>query len=783
MIRLVFIPVALTLPFGSRLFSFTLLISHKIGIIFFVRVIITATIFWTSGTTPGSHSLFSDPSRHVVTASIPLFGLFLTSLAGNHAFLKFRKEAMTISQENRTLVIATPLGEDVVALTRFSGTEGLSIPFSFDLLLESENSNLDFSDIIGGNVTVSIRLSDGSVRYFNGIISRFIQDRGTIQTEQGHRLARYSAKMVPWFWLLTRYSNCRIFQELSVPEIVEKIFSEKGFKDYRIDLSNYEQKEYCVQYNETDFNFVSRLLEQEGIYYFFEHENGKHTMVLADGPDIHPPCPKHASVRYHPLSSGETPMEGIISDLDKMQEIRIGKYTVNDFNFMMPNTDLKVEADCQSPLGPGECEFYDFPAEYSTRAEGERLANIRMQAEEARTTTITGASTCQGFTAGYKFDLTGYYRDDMNQSYVLTAVNHSAAEPIGGSGARRISQYSNTFTCIPHTVPYRPPLVTPKPVIAGVQTAVVVGPSGEEIYTDKYGRVKVQFHWDREGQYNENSSCWIRMSQHWAGSRWGAIFLPRIGQEVIVAFVESDPDRPIITGAVYNGLNMPPYDLPAQKTKSVIKSASSPDSGGVNEIRFEDKSGEEQFFIHAEKTLDTRVKGQSREFVGGKRHLIVKEDDLEMVEKDKHLTVKGDHNEKVDGTISITAGGDFQQKVSMNHALDAGMEVHIKSGMKVVIESGLEITLKAAGGFVKIDPMGVTIQGTLVNINSGGSAGSGSGASPAIPDQPVEADTTDPGQPTAPPSVTVEQINATQLTPQAIAFKQAAAEGTPFCET
>lgn len=686
---------------------------------------------------------------------------------------------MTLTQENRMLVIATPLGDDVVVLTRFSGTEGLSIPFSFDLELVSETNNLAFQDIIGENVTVFIGREDEDRRFFNGIISRFAQDSGIRETERGRQLACYSAKMVPWFWLLTRSTNSRIFQELSVPDIVAQIFTEKGFQDFRMDLGSYKPKEYCVQYNETDFNFVSRLLEQEGIFYFFEHENGKHTMVLADAPDKHNPCPNHESVRYHPVTGSESPMEGTIVDLDRMQEIRIGKYTVNDFNFENPNTDLKVEAVSQNSLGPGDREFYDYPAEYSVRTAGERLANIRLQAEEARATTITGISACKGFSSGYKFELTGYYRDEMNdQNYVLVAVSHDVTEPAGYSGDRIGASYVNRFSCIPFDVPYRPPLITPKPMIAGVQTAIVVGPPGEEIHTDGHGQVKVQFHWDRARQYNENSSCWIRVSQPWAGAGWGSIFLPRIGQEVIVSFLESDPDRPIITGRVYNGLNMPPYPLPDEKTKSTIKSMSSPDSGGVNEIRFEDKAGEEQLFIHAEKTLDTRVKGPSREFVGGKRHLIVKEDQLEKVEGDKHLTVMGDHKEKVNGTISIQAGMDMQEKVGMNHALEAGMEIHLKGGIKVVIEAGMQLTIKGPGGFVDIGPAGVTIQGTLVNINSGGAAGSGSGSSPAAPDPPEEPGTTEAGSTSEVPSLTPEEP-----VPQAVAFQEASHSGRPFCET
>jgi len=358
-----------------------------------------------------------------------------------------------------------------------------------------------------------------------------------------------------------------------------------------MNLGAYDKKDYCVQFRETDFNFVSRLLEQEGIYYFFEHEDGKHTMVLGDSPDGHNPCPHQESARYHQISAGSRLDEDVIVSLLKTQEIRIGKYTVNDYNFETPTADLKVEVDCQIPLGPGEREIYDYPAEYSARTDGDRLANIRMQGEEAKITTITGTSNCKAFTSGYKFNLTGYYRHEMNDaSYVLVSISHNATEPAGSSGGESAATYNNNFYCIPFDVPFRPPLVTPKP-IGSVQTAVVVGPKGEEIYTDKHGRVKVQFHWDREGKKDENSSCWIRVSQPWAGTGWGAMFIPHIGHEVIVEFVEGDPDRPIITGRVYHGTNMPADKLPEEKTKSVIRSWQD------NDIVIEDKDGDKHIHL------------------------------------------------------------------------------------------------------------------------------------------------------------------------------------------
>jgi type VI secretion system secreted protein VgrG len=333
--------------------------------------------------------------------------------------------------------------------------------------------------------------------------------------------------------------------------------------------------------------------------------------------------------------------------------------------------------------------------------------------------------------------------------------------------------YANNFTCIPFDTPYRPPRNTPKPEVRGTQTAIVVGPAGEEIYPDKYGRVKVQFHWDRKGKRNEDSSCWIRVAQLWAGSGWGAMYIPRIGQEVVIDFLEGDPDRPIIIGCVYHGNNMPPYPLPNDKTKSGIKSDSSLGGGGFNEIRFEDKKGEEQLFFHAEKNHDIRVKNDTFEWTGNDRHLIIKNEQFDLVEKDKHLSVKGNYNEKVDGIISIKGEMDMQEKVGMKYALDAGQEIHLKAGMNIIIEGGTNISLSAGGSFITIGPAGVDISGMMVKINSGGSAGSGSGSSPEAPKLPKEADKADPGKKSPPP----------QAQAQAATLKSAAKSGMPFCDT
>lgn len=504
---------------------------------------------------------------------------------------------MAYTQDNRLIAIDTPLGMDALLLTKFTGREGLSVPFGFELDIVSENHNVKFEDIIGKNATVSVILADGDKRFFNGIISRFAQGMAGEEDKSIH-FSCYTATMVPWLWLLSRTADSRIFQQLSVPDIVEQIFTEKGFLDYKLLLDDtYEQKDYCVQYRETDFDFISRLFEKEGIFYFFEHDEGKHTLVLADAPDKHKHCPKQETARCQ-ISAGGWTEEDVITNLEWTQEIRVGKYTLNDYNFEIPSADLKVEAPSTIELGPGEREIYDYPGSYAKRDNGDRLVNIRMQEQESRITTITGSSVCRAFTSGYKFDIQDYHREDINEkSYVLTSLSHNASQAISSGDVEPDFSYVNNFVCIPHDVPYRPSLITSKPVIEGAQTAIVVGPAGEEIYTDEHGRIKVQFHWDREGKKDENSSCWIRVSQIWAGAGWGAMHIPRIGQEVIIDFLEGDPDRPIITGRVYHGANTPPYTLPDEKTKSTIKSNTSPGGGTANELLMEDKSGKTQVVL------------------------------------------------------------------------------------------------------------------------------------------------------------------------------------------
>ncbi|MFZ1983693.1 MAG: type VI secretion system tip protein VgrG, partial [Desulfatitalea sp.] len=547
---------------------------------------------------------------------------------------KKEEEPMGISQHDRLMRIATPLGEDAFVMLAFSGDEAVSELFNFKLQLASERKDIAFEQLAGQNVTVAIRSSDGAQRYFNGIIVAFAPDR----TSDQEGCYAYRAVMAPATWMLQQCHDCRLFQNKSVPDIIKQVLDPSGFKakkvkgaiDYRLALSAaYPQKELCVQYNESDFAFIRRLCEDEGIYFFFEHENGKHTLVFADASGAHKPCapgPKQ-KVRFQNTLGGTSDQEGIV-DWTPARQLGAAKYVARDYNFMMPINDMTVEKSSRYASPQSQGEQYEYPGGYDKSSDpGQRLAMIRIQAADVRAGTIKGAANVRALTPGYTFVLTDHPLAAMNgQTYLLTHVGHKARQQLT-SGLSDGDSYDNQFACIPLDVPYRPERKTAKPVIAGNQTAIVTGPQGEEIHTDAYGRVKVKFHWDRrqDERRDGDMSCWMRVSQTWAGAKYGGLHIPRVGHEVIVSFLEGDPDRPMVTGRVYNARNKPPCELPVNKTQSTIKSASSKNSGNSNEIRFEDLAGSEEFFTHAAKDRNEIIENDMRTEVKNNQAIEVKQ--------------------------------------------------------------------------------------------------------------------------------------------------------------
>ena len=532
------------------------------------------------------------------------------------------------TQTERPLSITTPLGKDVLLVTALRGHEAISQLFGFQLdLIADRKNDVPFDRLVGQGVTVEMQLRDGSTRYFNGLVKRFSQGA------RDDTFVGYRTEVVPKLWLLTKKVRSRIFQHLTIPDILQQVFV--GL-DVVYDLSaTYFPRDFCVQYRESDFAFASRLMEEEGIYYFFKHANGTHQMVVTDVPSKHPTVPGPASAIYDEIANNNEDREDMrVTAWEKSQEFRSGECTLWDHCFELPGNPLEASEKTVDSVtvgkavhklkvgGNDQCEIYDYPGGYAQRFDGinraggerpediqrifadrTRTVRIRMEQEEAMALDIEGESDCGHFTAGHEFTLTRHF--DANDKYLLTGIEHKAEQGDYRTGQSDAFTYQNRFTCIPSSLKYRPQRLTPKPILAGIQTATVVGPPGEEVFVDKYGRVKVQFHWDREGKKDSQSSCWLRVAQIWAGNRWGAFFWPRIGHEVVVGFEEGDPDQPLVTGSVYNAANMPPLGLPATKMYGGIKSASleGRSNENYNSLVFVDKKGQEHLAIHSERHL------------------------------------------------------------------------------------------------------------------------------------------------------------------------------------
>jgi len=477
------------------------------------------------------------------------------------------------TQQHRITASTSNLGPDTLLFRHLHAEEKLSTPFEYRIDFFSENEEIDFAAILGQPLSIALDdVENDQIRYFHGLVSKFTQ------TGSSGRYAAYSAVLRPWFWFLSQTTDCRIFQNLTVPEIVEQLFQERGFGDYENRLIDpYRKRVYCVQYRESVFDFISRLLEEEGIYYFFKHEQDRHVLVLADSVSAHEPGPGYEAVPYYPPDSHDHRERDHIFHWTVNQQVRPGVVSLNDFDFEGPRKHLTTVAPLPRQHVHGDYEIYDYPGEYTERGDGDHYCKRRIQELQAQYETIDGQGNARGLAVGNLFALTNFPRQSQNREYLLvsTTIEMDSDE----YESRRPGEpegliYDCRFQVLESNQPFRPARTTPRPTIQGSQTAIVVGKRGEEIWTDKYGRVKCQFHWDRYGKSDENSSCWIRVSQPWAGKGWGSISIPRIGQEVIVDFLEGDPDQPIITGRVYNADSMPPYKLPAQAVISGIRTSS-----------------------------------------------------------------------------------------------------------------------------------------------------------------------------------------------------------------
>lgn len=696
-----------------------------------------------------------------------------------------------ITQEHRLLKLTTPLGEDKLLIRSIDGMEGISQLFSYRIDAFAPNEEVvDFSRLIGQPACVRVNMVHGEAgeitRAFHGLIQTFTRGaRGDFNTG-------YSIQLVPQLWVLTRVTQSRIFQQKTVVDIIKAVIGNIAAA-WEVQ-GTFEPRDYCVQYRESDFDFISRLMEEEGIFYYFRHTEDGHTVVFANTSQTHVAIPQAATLYYDPYTGGVDEAE-IIYAWEKTQSLRSGKTTLWDHSFELPHKNLEAQDLITETLQVGDIthklkvgsndtfELYDYPGGYAERFDGvspsggdsaanlqkifddnKRTTKIRMQQEAVNSIASTGYTAFLGVIAGYKFALERHYED--NDTYVITRISFSIPQ---GGGYNSADSYDGpppeaVITCIPLALPFRPQRVSPKPVIYGTQTAVVVGPSGDEIFTDKYGRIKVQFLWDRAAKYDGTSSCWVRCAMPWAGKNFGFISLPRVGQEVVIAFEEGNPDQPICVGSVYNADMMPPYTLPENKTMSTFKSRSSIGGGGFNELRFEDKKDAEQIFFQAQKDMDLRVLNDRKEWIGQDTHLYVKRDQVEAIlrdvqrkvtqdvveeiGRDRVLVIKGKNTVEVTGSSTAKIGGNSVSEITGNQSVKISGKTYIKGDSPIVIESSAQISLKVGGNFIDISPSGVTIKGTMVLINSGGAAGSGSlGALNAskAPAAALEASTADPG--------------------------------------
>ncbi len=635
---------------------------------------------------------------------------------------------------------------DELRVLKIEGEEAISTPYRFVIDIVSESFDLT-SDLFLEKAGVLTLVDDGlDNRLIHGEVIQFQQ--------QGHgdRFANYRLVLAPKCLFMVFNENYRIFQDKSVPTILKQVLGGAGISGYNVKFalsSNYPKRNYCVQYGETDLAFVERLMSEEGMFYFFDHYLDHHCMVISDKNAVFGSIQGTSSIPFHAKTGMAQPADSIYSYIHRESisnhSVMLGDYTPNN-----PQLALSHHANPK-----GELEDYRFPGNFRVPAEGKRYAQIQLEATCVNAVTGKGQTQCVRLNPGHLFDMKQHLTQSFNRKYLLTKIKHDGTQPqsLEEGASNRGTEYQATFETMPNDTPFRVPM-NEKPTAYDHQTALVVGPAGEEIYTDNMGRVKVQFHWDREGQMNEKSSCWIRVAQGFAGNGYGSVVLPRIGQEVIVAFERGDPDKPVITGSAYNAANPVPESLPFNKTRTVFRSNSSPGGGGHNELRIDDKKGKEQVYLHAEKDMDLRIKNDLKQHIQKDQHHIITKQHNENIGKDKHLNVSGNSNLEVGDSLSIKVGKDLHIKSGNNHIQQA-QQTHLKAATKLVVDGGMSLTVKGGGGTLFLSPAGVSITGPIVRINSGGGGGGAQSASPQAPAKPEPPVNDKPGNVAKPGSVLI----------------------------
>jgi type VI secretion system secreted protein VgrG len=634
------------------------------------------------------------------------------------------------TQTNSFASVSTPFGADVLLLDGFAGREALSELFHFDLRMRSTNKALDAQQIVGKSVTVTLQDTDGTPRYFNGIVTRFAHAGADVN------YGFYSAELAPRLWLLALGRDRVIWQNQTALDIVKSVLGTFSvtFEDRTKRGGAYLSREYCVQYDESAFHFISRLMEEEGIFYFFTFDNGAHTMVLADDPSAHDANPA-STLYFSPDGSGKPPQ---LAAFGMTHGVVAAEHIVSDYDYTTPATLLST-AKGASNLPTGQ--RFIFPGKYASASQGDQISGTHLQAHALEQQTGHGEGGCYSLAAGTTFTLSGHPVAALNASFVVRAVRHAASS----------NAYSNAFDVFPATVPFRAPLATPRPVVAGTHTAKVVGSTDEEIWTDSQGRIKLKFYWDRSPGADQNSSCWVRVAQSMAGPGWGHLFLPRVGQEVVVSYVDGDPDRPLVTGCVYNGQNATPVTLPSQQTQGVIRSRSSKNGSAGNEIRMEDKLDSEELYFHAQKDMTVEIENALSTTVkaGAETHIVQKGDrsiqvsegkethtvkgtrTLDMTGDETHTNhagfthnVSGDHTHKIDGNYTLKVGGNLSIEVSGSITLKAGTSLASEAGTSYSIKAGTTLSSEGmtvsqkASASQTVDGGGqLALKGGIVQLN------------------------------------------------------------------
>ncbi|PDT34648.1 type VI secretion system tip protein VgrG [Rhizobium sp. M10] len=611
--------------------------------------------------------------------------------------------------DDRKTTVQTPLGSEALTFTHFIGRDEVSRCFAFTVGFISPDENVDALKLLGKPLSVEGESGDKK-RWFSGLVTDFRL------TRIEERFAYYEAEVRPWLWLLGNSTDCRIFQNMSVVEIVEKIFSKyKAAKFEKRLQGSYEAREYCVQYDESDLDFVQRLLEHEGIMYFFEYAEGEHTLVLADAMNKLKPAPGYGSVKFRAEGDPVRRDEEYMTDWVSTSSVQPGIFAHTDYDFTKPGADLMAQSAQPFSHAEAQGEHYRHPGAHLTVGRGDAVAVVRREEIQAAHQRIAAAGTVRGLASGSTFKLENFPRKDQNAEYVVLRADYRLFDPGYRPAADAGEEtFRAIFQVAPTSITYRPPRTTTRPVMRGPQTATVVGPAGEEIFTDKYARVKVQFHWDRLGKKDQNSSCFVRVSQTWSGAGWGFIQIPRIGQEVIVDFLEGDPDRPIITGRVYNGKEMPPYELPGNATQSGLKTNSSPGGGGWNELRFEDKAGSEEVYFQAQKDHNLLIKHD--------RSKLVQHDQSDRIDNNaKHSVgvnldedVGNNKTTKVGVDRTVNIGSNDTETVGVNRSLTVGANETISIGSNSTETIGASHTQTVAivqtvtVGAARVDTVGAT---------------------------------------------------------------------------